>query len=681
MRRSLLPVLIVLGCVRGGTINWEVQVDPAGLDVVSTGQGDVPSLEGSYLCTSPGMPALPGIPLSFVLPPGAVLDSVSVSVLSSVPLEVYDDPAIVQVLGDEDRYAAPSEGSIFEVPVVSPPVTGSMSGYTMAMFAFLPVQPRSTTSGPYLITSAELVLHYSEAGRARPLPTLTPRQSECAMTAVLAMVENPYMAGAWSPPAGDDPRDMISWVAIADGSLETALQPLIDHRNSLGESAGFLSVEWIESNYTGWDTQEKIRNCLKDLYWNSGLVYALIVSESDQTARISSFIWIGQSPMNTFTDLYYSDLDGSWDANGNHLYGEYDDDLDYFADIHVGRFPSDDPDEVDVMVSRTIAYESDPPDGVWRRNVVLAGAGLSPGLSVWGSTICLAVWESFQADWVGLHWFEDSTGVQPAHPGPLIEPLETGCAYLEIASHGDPVLANWFYPPDNLLYQPEAELLQNGGMSPIVHSLACGVGDMAVDCLAEALMTAPDGGAVAVMMNSNSGLLFFEGQGPSELMDVFYPEMLVQQQIEMLGLAHSLSRHKLIAVQGLSYSARWVLQELNFFGDPATCLVDGPTGIENPGSGAFLETASVSVEPNPTSGACTISWSTPPGSGKVTLVLMDITGRELKSWTDLDTQQGVLSFNAADVAGEPLPAGCYALVLRCSDLTTSTLFVARPSAY
>ena len=68
------------------------------------------------------------------------------------------------------------------------------------------------------------------------------------------------------------------------------------------------------------------------------------------------------------------------------------------------------------------------------------------------------------------------------------------------------------------------------------------------------------------------------------------------------------------------------------------------------------------------------------GYGQVTLVLMDITGRELGSWTGLETFQGVLGLDAANLAGEPLPAGCYAIVLRCADLTASTLFVAGPSS-
>ncbi len=39
-------------------------------------------------------------------------------------------------------------------------------------------------------------------------------------------------------------------------------------------------------------------------------------------------------------DIYYSNLDGNWDANGNGIFGEIDDNPDWFAEVALGRIPA-----------------------------------------------------------------------------------------------------------------------------------------------------------------------------------------------------------------------------------------------------------------------------------------------------------------------------------------------------
>jgi hypothetical protein len=665
-------LLLISSMAAGGEIAWRIEVEPGSLEIIHSPSGDIPVLEEGFLCTGPGMPALPGIPLSFLLPPGSRLDSVTVIELASVPLPELGEPAIVRI-ADETRLGFP----LYPPPtgtMTSPPVTGTMTGFTVASFAFMPVRAGSLPGSSRLVTSAGLRLHFSPGEVTRALPGLSCGQLDAARRCLEVTVENPWMTSVWSPPERESPRDLISWVVIADESLEGLLQPLVDHRSSRGEAASFISTQWIESSYPGFDAQERLRNCLKDLYWNSGLVFALIVGDSGPTARTSSFIWSGVEPMNTFTDLYYSDLDGSWDGNGNHLYGEVDDGMDYYADIHVGRLPSDDPMEVSIMVSRILDYEEQPPDGTWRTTAILCGTGIVPGLSIWGSEICLEVWEGFPSDWTPVEWFEDSTGIEPQHPGSLVAPLNDGCSYLEIASHGSPEEVGWYYPPHELLSASDAMELQNGSMTPVVHSLACSVGNIDQECLAEALMTAPDGGAVAVVMNSNAGLLFTTRQGPSELMDIYYPEILLEQELDVLGLAHSISRHWLIATQGLSYEAQWVLQTLNFFGDPATRMIDPSTGIGGTAPWGSMQTT-LTLFPNPAHSACRVSWSGLPQSGDAAITILDIAGRTVRSWSGIGSGEEGILLDLVDDSASTLPAGCYFVVLQCQGITATEVLV------
>ena len=62
------------------------------------------------------------------------------------------------------------------------------------------------------------------------------------------------------------------------------------------------------------------------------------------------------------TDLYYSDLDRSWDENDNNIFGEVPEDkIDMYADVFVGRAPVNTIEETENIVNKDIQYETNPP--------------------------------------------------------------------------------------------------------------------------------------------------------------------------------------------------------------------------------------------------------------------------------------------------------------------------------
>jgi len=50
---------------------------------------------------------------------------------------------------------------------------------------------------------------------------------------------------------------------------------------------------------------------------------------------------IRRAKLSIAADLYYSDLDGNWDADGDSIYGERTDNVNLYADVFVGRAPVD----------------------------------------------------------------------------------------------------------------------------------------------------------------------------------------------------------------------------------------------------------------------------------------------------------------------------------------------------
>ena len=64
---------------------------------------------------------------------------------------------------------------------------------------------------------------------------------------------------------------------ITTEELMPAVDPLKDYKETQGLSVLVKSTEWIDSNCTGVDLGEKIRNFLKDNYASMGIDYVLLV--------------------------------------------------------------------------------------------------------------------------------------------------------------------------------------------------------------------------------------------------------------------------------------------------------------------------------------------------------------------------------------------------------------------
>ncbi len=635
-------------------------LDPSSVEFSSFRGKDAVFIPGGASPFSPGEPALPGIGYSMVIPPGSTLYDVSVSVVSSVEVPgVYSMLPVVAVplsmpVPSILPYSSEAFGQrVFPASSVHHIETGNKSGFRIASFSFVPFQWEPATGKLSVITGAVLTPELSTDPNTRPL-TLAPNQVATATEALQHVVMNPEMLGEYAPATGEGSRG-APWVAIADEAHQGTLQPLLELRNTTHGSQ-FVSTQWIYENYEGRDTQEQIRNYLKDAYENQGLVYALIVGDFGETTRLSG-LNISGTVMDAVTDLYFSDLDGSWDQNGNGIYGEISDGVDYYSDIYVGRFSTDVPSRLGTMVEKAIAYETDSPPGSWRTTALLAGAGLwvddPPGY--WGSFVCDSIDKRIPDSWTVHKLYEDYS----SHPNNQIELYNQGVSYSSVNGHGNHGGVFWFYnPPTQIIANSNYFQLTNDGMPIVFHSMACHPGHLQdVGCIAERLMFWPDGGGIAVMFNSHWGIGTPPGVGPSEWLEIFFAEALFVQQQYELGVAHAVSKDDFKASMSISYQ-RWILQENNFLGDPALRFASGQAGIEG-GEPAQTLPLLTTPAPNPVTGQSTISCEMPfPGHAEI--AVFDLSGRRVAGVYSGFLPPGSSSFT---VGGEGLPAGCYSVVV------------------
>ncbi len=74
-----------------------------------------------------------------------------------------------------------------------------------------------------------------------------------------------------------------------------------------------------------------------------------------------SYEWNYGREDNMPCDLYFSDLDGNWNQNGNSVWGEVEDDVDLHPDVHVGRAPCEDIEEAWTFWNKIKTYETTDP--------------------------------------------------------------------------------------------------------------------------------------------------------------------------------------------------------------------------------------------------------------------------------------------------------------------------------
>lgn len=190
----------------------------------------------------------------------------------------------------------------------------------------------------------------------------------------------------------DEPQRANGYYVIIPSAIQNAVDALAAHRQSQGYDVHIITREYIETNVTGDDGQQKLRNYLRANMVD--IEFALLVGFStDMPWRdLVPFNNDPNSPYNNWDyspipgDLYLAELTDpdslSWNSDGDAYYGEVfdanfqpvgDDDPDYHADIHLGRIPFSTQSTIEDICAKLIAFDTNT-DVVYKTASLLTGA-------------------------------------------------------------------------------------------------------------------------------------------------------------------------------------------------------------------------------------------------------------------------------------------------------------------
>ena len=169
-------------------------------------------------------------------------------------------------------------------------------------------------------------------------------------------------------------------------NFTTILIPLAEWKNQKGVKTQILTNY---SSYPGVDTQEKIRNMIKSYYSSEKVQWVLLAGDTDlipiryiynnDVVPLGERETVGDYYFKP-TDFYYADINGTWDDDGDGRWGESSvyndngvDEIDWTPEIYVGRLPASNDEELEIMVNKTLKYETNPQIGDWMNSFLLTG--------------------------------------------------------------------------------------------------------------------------------------------------------------------------------------------------------------------------------------------------------------------------------------------------------------------
>jgi hypothetical protein len=293
MRKGVWLTLILAA----SAFAYTVQVDTADLQVKAVEDPaflgyDAVELEGSYaLPTEAGEPFLPALVVSVAIPPGTKIEGVEASYAEPVTLPGTYRVMPTQVptpVGEKAGITPPdakvySSSEPFPGKLVWGFESGNMGGYGVGSVVLAPVQYVPATGKILLYRTIDFDLKLRRDNGDCVSPKVRLDWIDRGIRENLAAtVINPWEIR--SPVgtrliSGRDSMDaeVYPYLLITNDTLKAKATELANWKTKKGLKATVVTMADISSGYTGRDTAEKVRNCIKDYFQNNGTEYVCII--------------------------------------------------------------------------------------------------------------------------------------------------------------------------------------------------------------------------------------------------------------------------------------------------------------------------------------------------------------------------------------------------------------------
>ncbi|MCK4353304.1 T9SS type A sorting domain-containing protein [candidate division WOR-3 bacterium] len=580
----LLGIILSLQVTKN--IYFSMPVCQASLTTTRYGGYDIVKLEGCNFTDIPGEPQLPVKAVYFLLPNDSKVKEVKVNSADFEPLsgkytiypaqppQILSRQEIVKFTEPKlDVYEVTSE---YPGKLVDFKGEGKLCGHRIAEILIYPVQYIPKDKKIKIYTRIEISIELEKSSQvAEPF---RPRSANIIKSLVINPEEISYQATELSPINRDlhfvpTSYQGYEYLIITSEALQSAFEPLANWKTSKGIPADIRTTEWIDTCYNGRDLAEKIRNYLKVVALDSGLVWVLL--GGDETVVPIRIAYAMTCEYGVFgdedsipADLYYSDLDGSWDANENGIFGEVSDEIDLYPDVFVGRAPVNNVQEAQNFVEKTLRYEKNPPKDYLTSALFLAMILWQPPDFPYtdGAVSKNAVGELFPTQF-NIQKLYESSGNE-THEN-VINAINDGRAIINHNGHGW-YMGIWLNSSGEYISIPDVDNLSNNERQGILYSIGCWCGALDYNCVGEHWVKSSDGGGVAFIGNSRYGWGSPGNPeyGYSDKFDKQFYYNVFKEDFTHIGKTLAKTKIDYIAFSREANVYRWHQYQLNLLGDP-----------------------------------------------------------------------------------------------------------------
>jgi len=546
------------------------------------------------LNTAPvGQPMLPWYATKILLPPGEEIKSVEFE--ASDIQNIYGHFQLLPMQYSQPLSKGPGGSFVKDEAVyqsntnypaenTNQGYTGFWSGHSIGMVNFTPFIYRPKTGELSYYRQFTIIIHTRPTARARQALSLISPQKQIEKE-IKSFVDNPAAMDAY-PVVSDKSDNNYEMLIITPAQFEADFDTLIKHYLIRGIRAQVKTREDIESEMSGQDTQEKIRNYIIQEYSNHGIMYVMLGGDVEHIPYRGFYCMVQSSSVyedsNIPSDLYYSALDGSWNDDGDSKWGEIGED-DLLPEVGVARFSFSNSTELASMLHKTITYQTTPVTGNLG-HPLMAGEHLYDSPQTWGSDyleLLIGYHDDNGYETTGIP--EDNTFTKlydknsSWSASQLIAEINSGKNFLHHVGHAN----------SDYVMKLSISDITNGNFSGAngtdhqytnvyTHGCICGAFDNN-DCIAE-YMVKIDNFAASFVGNSRYGW-FNEGQteGPSAHIHREFVNALYTDSLDRIGMTHMKSKYATApwvnaSGQWEEGALRWCFYDCNVLGDPAMSI-------------------------------------------------------------------------------------------------------------
>ena len=342
--------------------------------------------------------------------------------------------------------------------------------------------------------------------------------------------------------------------------------------------------------YKGIPNEIKIKRYIKELYdkTNKRLKYVLLGGDDEivpvkycQVLKISD-IYNTTYKCDVPTDIFYGCFDGDflWDANNDGISGDVsNDNIDYFPEVYVSRFPARTISHINAMVYKTLNYEKNPPIGNWCHNVLNTGSMLARknDAEYKSDTISKYTFKKYLESPYIFKLFDSNTsylngGDYELNLDNIHKELSRGYHFVNVLCHGQNTY--WeFTDTERYKYGISYALDLYTSRPMHIATMACHTNSfhLAEPCLSEAFMRNKNCNVVTYWGSSSYGWTSTSKKalGPSDNLILNYYDLLLNDNSEFKNYAELTTKAKMkLKNIGTNSSDHWLFFSVNSMGDP-----------------------------------------------------------------------------------------------------------------